>query len=324
MSIRLSIFSAVVSAAALLGGPVAAADTAYPKGPTTMIVPFPAGGPTDVLARIVSQQLAETWKHPVIVDYKPGASTMLGTAAVARAAADGTTIGVVNSAYVINPSLQKKLLYKNEDLTAVTQLIRVPLAIAANPDAPFNTLDEMIAYAKRNPGKVTFASPGTGGTSHLAGELLAHRAGLDLVHVPYKGSAPAHTDVIGGRVMVMIDPIFSLMPHIKSGRMKLLATTGPKREAAHPDYPAVAEKYPGVTVQAFIGLVVPTGTPQPIIDKIQRDSAAALALPAVKERVEGLGMAIVASSPSDFAARIKEETAQWAEVIREAKIELQD
>ncbi|OVZ57220.1 MFS transporter [Pigmentiphaga sp. NML080357] len=323
MSIRRNILGAALAVAAFVAGPAAAQD-AYPQGPATMIVPFPAGGPTDVLARIVSQQLAETWKHPVIVDYKPGASTMLGTAAVARAAPDGYTIGVVNSAYVINPSLQKKLLYKNDDLAAVTQLIRVPLAIAANPGAPFNTLDELVDYAKRHPGAVTFASPGTGGTSHLAGELLARRAGVDLVHVPYKGSAPAHTDVIGGRVMVMIDPIFSLMPHIQSGRLKMLATTGPKREAAYPDYAAVAEKYPGFSVQAFIGLVVPAGTPAAIIDKIQRDAAAALAMPSVKQRVEGLGMAIVASRPSEFESRIKTETEQWARVIRDAKIELQD
>ncbi|VCU71849.1 Tripartite tricarboxylate transporter family receptor [Pigmentiphaga humi] len=323
MSTRRSILGAALAAAALLSGH-AAADTAYPQGPSTMIVPFPAGGPTDVLARIVSQQLAETWKHPVIVDYKPGASTMLGTAAVAKAAPDGYTIGVVNPAYVINPSLQKKLPYKNEDLAAVTQLIRVPLAIAANPQAPFDTLEQMIEYAKRHPDAVTFASPGTGGTSHLAGALLARQAGVELTHIPYKGSAPAHTDVIGGRVMVMIDPIFSLMPHIQSGRLKMLATTGTQREPAYPNYATVAEKYPGFAVQAFIGLVVPAGTPAPIIDKIQRDAAAALALPAVKQRVEGLGMAIVASRPAEFEAQIKAETAQWAQVIREAKIELQD
>jgi len=323
MTARRNFLAAALAATAALAGP-ASAQTSYPQGPTTMIVPFPAGGPTDVLARIVSQQLAETWKHPVIVDYKPGASTMLGTAAVAKAAPDGYTIGVVNSAFVINPSLQKKLLYKNEDLTAVSQLIQVPLAIAANPNAPFNTLDEMIDYAKRNPGKLTYASPGTGGTSHLAGQLLARQADIQITHIPYKGSAPAHTDVIGGRVMVMIDPIFSLMPHIQSGRLKMLATTGPQREAAYPNYAAVAEKYPGFSVQALIGLVVPTGTPAAIIDKIQRDTAAALALPAVKKRVEDLGMVIVASRPAEFAAQIKKETEQWAQVIREANIELQE
>src|SRR5690606_8684293 len=153
-----------------------------------------------------------------------------------KAEADGYTIAVVTPAYVINPALQPKLLYGPDDLTAITQLIRVPLSIAANPDAPFNTVSEMMAYAKEHPNEVTFASPGTGGTSHLAGELLARLGDVKLSHIPYKGSAPAHTDVIGGRVMVMIDPLFSLTPHIESKRLKLIATTGATRSDVFPNH----------------------------------------------------------------------------------------
>jgi tripartite-type tricarboxylate transporter receptor subunit TctC len=314
----------LTSTASLAASPAGPSARDYPRGPVTMIVPFPPGGPTDILARIVSQQLAETWKAPVVVDYKPGASTMLGVAATARATPDGQTLGIINSAYVINPSLQKKMMYRNEDLVAITQLIRVPLAIAATPNAPFNTLSEMIAYAKRNPGAVTFASPGTGGTSHLAGELLARRAGVELAHVPYKGSSPAHTDVIGGRVMLMIDPLFSLMPNVKAGRMKLLATTGATRSAPYKEYEAVAEQFPGFEVQAFIGMIAPAGTPADIVAKVQRDAAAVMAQPAVKQKVEDLGMEIVASDPAAFQQRVSDETAQWSKIIRDARIESQE
>jgi len=306
-------------AATAVAAPAAAA---YPESPVTMIVPFPDGGPTDVLARILAQHLGEMWEQPVVVDYKPGASTMLGTAAVAKAAPDGYTIGVVTPAFVINPGLQPKLLYENDDLTAITQLIRVPLSIAANADAPFNTLSEMMAYAKEHPNEVTYASPGTGGTSHLAGEMLARLADVKLSHIPYKGSAPAHTDVIGGRVMVMIDPLFSLTPHIESKRLKLIATTGAERSEVFPDHQAVSEIYPDFEVQALIGLVAPTGTPDAVIQKIQQDAAKVLAMPEVRKRAQDLGMEVVASTPTDFADRIKTEQAQWAKVIKDANIKI--
>jgi tripartite-type tricarboxylate transporter receptor subunit TctC len=321
LSTRRTVLRATLSVAAWPIGASAWAAGDYPQAPVTMIVPFPAGGPTDIIARIVSQQMTEAWKQPVVMDYKPGASTMLGVSAVARAAPDGLTIGIVNPAFVINPSLQKKLLYRSEDLAPIMGMMELPLAIAAWPGAPFNTLREMVAYAKHHPGEVTFASPGTGGPSHLTGELLARQAGFEWTHVPYKGSSPAHTDVIGGRVMVMIDPLFSLTPHIDSGRLKMIATTGPV--AGYEKYEAVSTVYPGFGGQQLIGLIAPRATPPAIIDKIQRDVATALAVPSVKKRIEDLGMVVTPSTPAEFRKRIDADTAQWAQVIREAKIEQQ-
>jgi tripartite-type tricarboxylate transporter receptor subunit TctC len=324
MTVRRQLLRAAVALAVAAASAGAAAQADYPKGTVTIIVPFPPGGPTDVLTRIVAARLQDTWQQPVVVDYKPGAGTMLGAQAVARAPADGSTIGVVVPAFTINPVIQKKLIYEPKDLTGVTQLARFPIAIAANASAPFETLAELVSYAKRNPGKLTFATPGIGGTSHLAGELLNKAAGIDLVHVPYKGSAPAHTDVIGGRVDLMIDPLFSLMPHVNSGRMKVVAVATTQRVRGFEKYPPVAESYAGFDVSAIIGFVVPAGTPPAVIDKIQRDTAQALKHPADRKRFEELGMDIVGSTPREWNAVLASETAKWGKLIRDAKIPMMD
>lgn len=198
----------------------------------------------------------------------------------------------------------------------------MPIAIAANAATPFQTLPELVQYAKANPAKVTFATPGVGGTSHLAGELLNKVADINLRHVAYKGSAPAHTDVIGGRVDLMIDPLSSLTPHVESGRMKVIAVATEKRVAGHEKYPTVAERYPGFDVSAIIGLVVPTGTPAAVIDKIQKDTAKAMQHPGDRKRLEDLGMEIVGSTPAEWNATLASEAVKWGSLIREAKLKL--
>lgn len=300
------------------------AATAYPRGPVTVLVPFPPGGPTDVLTRIMTRRLGQAWGQSVIVDYKPGAATMLGAQAVARAPADGYSIGVVNSAFTINPVIQKRLIYNPSDLTGVTQMAEVPIAIAASAKAPFDTLQQLVTYAKANPGKVTFATPGVGGTSHLAGELLNQVAGIQMTHVPYQGSSPAHTDVIGGRVDLMIDPMLSLMPLVLDGRLKLIAGTSAQRVKGYTQYPVVAETYPGFDLTAIIGLVVPARTPPDIIATIQRDANAAMQHPEDRKMIDDLGVKVVSSTPQEWNARLASETSKFGKLIKDAGIALAD
>ena len=196
---------------------------------------------------------------------------------------------------------------------------RVP--IVARPDVPFNTLPEMSAYAKKNPGKLTYGTPGAGGTTHLGAELLKREAGFDMLHSPFKGSAPAHTELMGGRIDLVMDPFLSVLPYVKAGRMKMIATMGDKRVPGYAQYPTVAEVLPGFQVSAMLGFVAPAATPRAVIQKIQADTAKVLAMPDIKKRIEELGMEIVASRPEQFDAYIQGETKKWARVIAEAHIE---
>src|SRR6266480_5414652 len=296
-------------------------QTDWPIKPVRFIVPFPPGGPTDTLGRIVTAKLQEIWTKPVIVDYKPGGNTSVGVDAVAKSAPDGHTIGMVNSAFPILPLLRKSMPYHTlRDLAGVTQLVEIELALVANPQAPFGTLPELVAYAKRYPGKLNFATPGAGGTAHLTGELLKRAAGIDLVHVPYKGSAPAQTDLMGGQVELMIDPFFSALPFVRAGKMKVIATAGERRMAGFEQYPTIAESYPGFQVKALLGLVVAAATPRPVVDRIQGDVAKVLN--GEKRRIEELGMHVVASRPAEFDAFVRSDQKKWAKIIEEAKIEL--
>ncbi|HEY5293009.1 MAG TPA: tripartite tricarboxylate transporter substrate binding protein [Burkholderiales bacterium] len=293
----------------------------FPKGPVRLIVPFPPGGPTDVIARLMSQKLQALWSQPVVVDYKPGAGTVIGTDAVAKSAPDGRTIGVVVSSYTINPVLHRAMPYDTlKDLVGVTRLVNIPLVLVAHPDAPFDDLKGLVAYAKRNPGKLSYGSPGAGGTAHLAGELLNDAAGIDLVHVPYKGSAPAQTDVLGGRVPLMIDPLFSALPYVRAGRMKVIAVTTERRVAGFEQYPTVAETYPGFDVSSLLGFVVPAATPRAIVAKIYTDSLKAVNLPEVRSRIMELGNEVIGSTPEEFDAFVAAEIKRWTRVITEKGI----
>jgi tripartite-type tricarboxylate transporter receptor subunit TctC len=316
-------FASIVLAACLPLAALPAAAQNFPKGPVKIIVPFPPGGPTDTVGRLLAQKLQETWGQPVLLDYKPGAGTVIGADFVAKSAPDGLTIGMVNSSLAVNPALRKKLPYDTQkDLAGVTQLFNMQLAIVARPDAPFNNLKELIEYARKNPGKLNYGTPGAGSTTHLGAELLKREAGFEMQHVAMKGSAPAHTELMGGRLDLVVDPFLSILPYVQGGRMKVIATMGDKRVAGH-DYPTVAEIIPGFNVGALLGFVVPSGTPKPVLLKIQADTAKALATPDIQKRAQEFGLQVVGSRPEQFDAVIGSEMKRWSRIVTEAKIELE-
>ena len=293
----------------------------FPRGPVRLVVPFPPGGPTDIVGRLMAQKLGEVWNGSVIVENKPGAGTSIGTDAVAKSAPDGQTIGMVITAYMINPSLQPTLPFDTlKDLANVTQLVTQHVVLVANPKAPFNTVAELVAYAKKNPGKLTYASPGTGTSAHLAGELLKSEAGIDMVHAPYKGSGPAQTDLVAGRVDLMMDVYHSAKPQVEAGRLKVIALAAPQRPAGLAQHPVIAETVPNVSVTSLFGFVVPAATPRPIINRIHADSLKVLAMPDVRERLAGLGLEVVGSNPEQFDAFVRSEIAKWAKVIKDNNI----
>ena len=309
-----------VAALALLAATGGARAQEYPKAPVKIIVPFPPGGPTDTVARLLGQKLQEIWGQPVLIDYKPGAGTVIGVDFVAKSAPDGYTMVMVNSAYAVNPALRKSLPYNTlRDLAPITHIADLQLAIVARPDAPFNTLPELIAYAKKNPSKLTYGTPGAGSTTHLGAELLKRTAGFDMLHSPFKGSAPAHTELMGGRIDLVFDPFLSIQPYVKAGRMKMIATLGLKRIPGT-DYPTVAETIPGFTVNALLGFVAPAGTPKAILQKIATDTGRALADADLRKRIEDLGMTTIASTPEQFDAFVQSEMKRWARVVAEADI----
>ncbi|HEY8358019.1 MAG TPA: tripartite tricarboxylate transporter substrate binding protein [Ramlibacter sp.] len=300
--------------------PPAAAQN-FPTGPVKIIIPFPPGGPTDTVGRILAKNLQDMWGQTVLIDYKPGAGTVIGADFVAKSAPDGHTIGMVNSSLAVNPTLRKSLPYDTQkDLSGVTQLFDMQLAIVARTDAPFNNLQEMIAYAKKNPGKLNYGTPGAGSTTHLGGELLQREAGFTMQHVGMKGSAPAHTELMGGRLDLVIDPFLSILPYVKAGRMKMIATMGDQKVSGH-DYPTVSEVVPGFNVGALLGFVAPSGTPKAVVQKIQADTAKALAGAEIQARAREYGLKVVASRPEQFDALLAREMQRWGKIVTDAKIQ---
>lgn len=307
-----------------LGAVAPATAQNYPKGVVKWIVPFPPGGPTDVVGRIVAQQLQEAWGQPVVVENKPGAGTMIGTDAVAKSAPDGQTIGMVITAHMINPTLNAATIPYDtlKDLAYVTQMVTQHVVLVANTTVPFNTVKEMIAYAKLHPGKLTYASPGAGTGTHLAGELLKIETGIDMVHIPYKGSGPAQMDLVAGRVDLMFDVYHSAKPLVEQGKLKVIALTSDTQPVNIKGYPLVADTIPGFNVVSLFGLVVRAGTPRTVIDKIQEDTARVLNKPEVKGRLEGLGVEVVGSTPEQFESFVRAEMLKWAKVIKASNIKV--
>ena len=319
MNRRIALLLALSATTFVCIAPATAQD--FPKAPVKVVIPFPPGGPTDTVGRILARNLQDAWGQPVLIDYKPGAGTAIGVDLVAKSPPDGHTIGMVNSSLAVNPTLRKQLPYDTlKDLSGVTQLFDMQLAIVARPDAPFNNIAELIAYAKKNPGKLNYGTPGAGSTTHLGAELLQREAGFTMQHVGMKGSAPAHTELMGGRLDLVVDPFLSILPYVKAGKMKMIATLGAQRVAGH-DYPTVAEAIPGFNVGALLGFVVPAGTPKAVVRKIQVDTAKALASPEVQERAREYGLKVVASSPEQFDAFIAREMQRWGKIVTEAKIQ---
>jgi len=286
----------------------------FPVKAVRLIVPFPPGGATDIVGRLVAGKMQEVWGEPVIVENKPGAGTVVGTDTVAKAAPDGYTLGVVVTAHVINPSLRSNMPYDTlKDLAAVTQVSAQQLVIAANPSLPANNMAELIELARKRPGELSYATPGSGTAMHLSIELLKAAAGINLVHVPYKGGAPAQQDVIGGRVPILLDVLYAVTPLIDAGKIKVIALLGPERVSK---YPVVAETVPGVSAISMVGIVAPAAVPSDLVQKISLDIAKSVKSSDLTARMKQLGMEPVGSTPQEFDALIRAEMAKWAKVVK--------
>jgi tripartite-type tricarboxylate transporter receptor subunit TctC len=296
----------------------------YPSKPIRFIVPYPPGGGTDVVARVLSEPLAAALGQPIIIDNRGGAGGSLGTEIAAKAAPDGYTILFTLSSHTINPKLYPNLPFDTErDFTPVSLAALSPQILVANPSLPVNNMRELIALAKAQPGKLNFASVGTGSPAHIAGELLKLKAGIDIVHVPYKGGGPAVADTLGGQVQLAFVTLPAAMQHVKAGKLKALAIASDKRSAVAPDIPTIAETVPGCVVNSWYGALAPARTPPAIVAKLQAAFVKVLAMPEVKEKLFAQGAEAQASTSAEFASRIHEELKEWDYVIREAKIKVE-
>jgi tripartite-type tricarboxylate transporter receptor subunit TctC len=290
----------------------------YPSKPARVIVPYPPGGPTDIVARVVSQKLSEQMGQQFIVENRPGAGGNIGAEAVAKSPADGYTLLVATTAHAINPSLFKSLGYNLvKDFAPVSQLTSGPLVIVANPSLPAKNVQELIALAKTKPGSLNYASSGNGQSTHLSAELFGAMAGIKMNHIPYKGSAPALTDVMGGQASLMFDTMLSAMPQVKNGKLKALAVTSAARSPAAPDVPTVAESgLPGYEAIAWNGLLAPAGTPADIVGKLNAELKKALDAPDVKDRFSAQGFGAAWNTREAFAKFIHAELEKWAKVVK--------
>jgi tripartite-type tricarboxylate transporter receptor subunit TctC len=305
--------------AALLLAFAAQAGAGYPEKPIRLVIPSAPGGSPDVLMRILMQQVSAQMNVPIVVENKPGASFVLGTMDVVRAPADGYTLGYGNIvSLAINRSLLPSLPYDPErDLTLISNVTHVFNMLAVNNELPVHSVAELIAYAKKYPGKLTNGSSGNGTTGHLGGELFKSMTGVDIVHVPYKGSAQAINDLIAGQIQVMFDNVPSIGPHVKAGRVRGLGVSAPKRAASFPDVPTIAEAgVPGYETNSWGGVIGPARLPRQVVLKLNREIKAALAVPAVAERYRQLDSEIDGSTPEEFLALVRRETPKWAEVVR--------
>jgi len=299
------------------------AQDAYPNRPVRIIVPFPAGGVADALPRIVGEKLTAKWGQPVVIENKVGAAGNIGMGEGARAAPDGYTLVLAPTGNLtVNPTLFPNLPFDTRrDFTPITLLAESPNVLVVNPSVPAKNFHDFVEYAKANPGKLNFSSPGEGSGAHLAGELLNQEAGIQTVHIPYKGLAPAVNDLVGGQVQYMFAGISTVIQQIKAGKLVALAIASPKRNAQLPDVPTVAESgLPGFDVTSWYGIVVRTGTPQAIIDKVNRDMVEALRMPDVKAKLADLGLEPVGDTPAQFAAVIDAETKKWVAIVEKAHI----
>ncbi|MDE1553913.1 MULTISPECIES: Bug family tripartite tricarboxylate transporter substrate binding protein [Comamonas] len=305
-------------------GSALAAD-AYPDKPLTMIVPFSAGGTTDILARIVGQALGQELGQTIIIENKPGAGGNIGAQQASRAKADGYTLfmGTVGT-HAINQALYKKLPYDPvKDFAPLSRVANVPNLLVAHPSRPYKTVQEMIAYAKKHPGEVTYGSPGSGASPHVSGALFQSMTGAEMTHVPYKGSAPAISDLLGNQIAVMFDNMPSAIQHVRSGKLRPIAVTTAKRSPELPDVPTIAEAgVPGYEATSWFGLWAVAGTPAPILTKLQTALTKVLKDPAVAKKIADQGGEVVIETPAQFDAFIKSEAAKWGKVVKESGAEV--
>ena len=293
----------------------------YPSRAVKFIVPITPGGSNDVVARLIAQKLTEAWDQPVVVENRPGAGMNLGADAVAKSAPDGYTwlLGA-NNIFVTNPHVGKTPFDVFRDFAPVTTVAVVPFVLVVHPSVPANNVAELVEYAKRNPGKLNYASSGNGSPQHLAAEMLNHVAGIQLQHVPYKGAIPAITDLLGGRIQVFIGAVNSLLPHIRDGKLRQLAGAGGTRFAAFPDLPAIAETVPGVALDVWLGVFVPGGTPREVVARLNADIGRVLGAADVRATLALQGIEPAVSTPEALAATIRDDHARWGKVIRDANI----
>ena len=308
-------------AVALPGLPRVAAALDYPTRPVHWVIGFPPGGGADIVARILGAWLTERLGQQVIIENRPGAGTNIATEYVVRSAPDGYTLLTAGVSNAINTSIFSDLSFNFlKDIAPVSGLVAYPLVIGVNPQVPAKNIAELIALAKANPGKLTLASYGTGTISQVAGELFKMRAGIEMVHIPYKGGAPMLTDLLSGHVDAAINVVASDLPHIRSGAVRALATLGPKRLDALPDVPTLAETFPGYEAVAFTGVGVPQGTPPEVIARLNREINAGLSDPGIRKRFDDLTVRPLIFTPAEFGTYITSETEKWAKVIKAAGI----
>ena len=308
-------------AAVAFASPLAALAQAYPSKPVTIVVPWPPGGPSDIAARPMAKGLGDELKQTFIIDNRGGAGGNIGTAMVTKAAPDGYTLLITSSApIVINPSLYKQMPFDPpKDLAPITNLLRVPLILAVNPSVPASNLKELLAYINAQKGKVQYASSGNGTPQHLTGELFKSTAKVDMIHVPYKGSAPAITDLVGGHVPIMFDSAIAILPQIKAGKVKAIAITSGKRSSVLPDVPTFAEAgMPGFESYAWYGFFAPAKTPPDIIAKLNAAAVKFMKTPEWQKVLADTGSENVGESPQQFAAFTKAEATKWAKVVQES------
>ena len=302
--------------------PLSAAED-FPAKPIRLIVPFPPGGPNDIIARVIGQRMSEIVHQPIVIDNRGGQAGVLGTDAVAKSAPDGYTIGIVSaSALSISPTMEKVAYDVARDFAPITLVATVPEMLVVASSVPARDTKELVALAKAEPGKLNFASAGTGGITHLAGELFKLTAKIDIVHVPYRGAAPAINDLLGQQVQMAFLDLPVILPHIKAGTLRAIVLGAKERVPTAPDVPTTAEVgMPDILIENWYGMIGPAGTPPPIIDRLNRVATEAMADPAVKEKLADQGLALVPQTPEQFRAYIASETARWAKVIKDAGVE---
>jgi tripartite-type tricarboxylate transporter receptor subunit TctC len=320
-----TLFRALAALAIVLACASGALAQNWPNRPIRMIVPYTPGGYTDLMARLVGQKISDALGQPIIFENKPGANAIIGTDVVAKAAPDGYTFGTVIAAHAVNATLNPKLPYDTlKDFTYVSLMSVAPLIMIAHPSLPANNVQELIALAKAKPGELNFASSGVGAAAHLTMEMFKSRTGIDMLHIPYKGTAGALQDVIGGRINVMFDVVGPLMPQVRSGLAKSIVVTAKERIPAASDVPTMAEQgVPDFVSGTWAGLIAPAGTPKEIVDRVSTEAKKALADPALKDKLVEQGIVAVGGTPEEFRAFVEEEIGRWRKVITDAGIKME-
>jgi tripartite-type tricarboxylate transporter receptor subunit TctC len=319
--VRLALCCSLAATAALLAPPPLSAQQ-YPAKPVKIVAPFPPGGLADLTGRSIAQRLTTALGQQFIVDNRPGAGGMIGIEAGVKSPPDGYTLTMIASNYSIFPSLYKLRFDPVGDITPIIEITHAPLFVIVHPSMPVRTTRDLIALAKANPGKLNFASGGQGSTSHVAAELFASRAGIKMIHVPYKGAGPALVDTVAGQTDLYFSQVAVALPHVKAGKLRAIAVTSSRRNAAAPDVPTVSESaLPGYEVIGWRGLIGPKGLPRPIVDRLNGEVMAWLKLPETGERLQADGSSPVGGTPEQFLARIKKEIEVWQKVVHEAGVQ---